>query len=88
MTDPLTTAASWVDEPRYEITGEFDVERGYVFTSCASVENGNPLFWDDQVAAESILTLVISPMNTRNLNRTFFISRTATQPSRGYLSVE
>jgi acyl dehydratase len=52
MTDPLTTAASWIDEPRYEITGEFDVERGYVFTSCASVENGNPLFWDDQVAAE------------------------------------
>ena len=35
---------------RYEQEGEFDVERGYVFTTCASVENGNPLFWDEKVA--------------------------------------
>ena len=34
----------------YEEEGEFPVERGYVWTSCASVENGNPLFWDDDVA--------------------------------------
>ena len=32
--------------------GEFPVERGYVWTSCASVENGNPLFWDHEVADE------------------------------------
>jgi acyl dehydratase len=25
---------------------------GYVYTTCASVENGNPLFWDDQTARE------------------------------------
>ena len=31
---------------------EFDVERGYIWTSCASVENGNPLFWDDAVAQQ------------------------------------
>ena len=37
---------------QYEVTGEFPVERGYIWTSCASVENGNPLFWDDRVAAE------------------------------------
>jgi acyl dehydratase len=37
---------------QYEETGEFPVERGYIWTSCASVENGNPLFWDDAVAAE------------------------------------
>ena len=37
---------------QYEETGEFPVERGYVWTSCASVENGNPLFWDDTVAEE------------------------------------
>jgi acyl dehydratase len=37
---------------QYEETGEFPVERGYVWTSCASVENGNPLFWDDAVAEE------------------------------------
>jgi len=36
---------------QYEVTGEFPVERGYIWTTCASVENGNPLFWDDGVAA-------------------------------------
>jgi len=43
---------AWIDQPRYEEQGEFDVERGYIFTSCASVENGNVLFWDDEVAEE------------------------------------
>ena len=37
---------------QYETTGDFPVERGYIWTSCASVENGNPLFWDDAVAEE------------------------------------
>lgn len=37
---------------QYEETGEFPVERGYIWTSCASVENGNPLYWDDAVAEE------------------------------------
>ena len=37
---------------QYEVTGEFPVERGYIWTSCASVENGNPLFWDDEAAVE------------------------------------
>ena len=37
--------------PQYEVPGEFPVEHGYIWTSCASVENGNPLFWDDEVAA-------------------------------------
>jgi uncharacterized protein len=37
---------------QYEEAGEFPVERGYIWTSCASVENGNPLFWDDDVAVE------------------------------------
>ncbi len=39
-------------EVQYEETGEFPVEQGYVWTSCSSVENGNPLFWDEAVAAE------------------------------------
>jgi acyl dehydratase len=43
---------AWIGEPRYEEEGEFDVERGYIFTTCASVENGNPLFWDDKAAQE------------------------------------
>ena len=37
---------------QYEEPGEFPVERGYFWTSAASVENGNPLFWDDAVADE------------------------------------
>ena len=37
---------------QYEEVGEFPVEQGYVWTSCASVENGNPLYWDDRAAAE------------------------------------
>jgi hypothetical protein len=43
---------AWIGENRYEQQGEFDVERGYVSTSCASVENGNPLFWDEKLALE------------------------------------
>ena len=43
---------SWIGQVRYEEEAEFLVERGYVYTSCAAVENGNPLFWDDKVAEE------------------------------------
>jgi acyl dehydratase len=41
---------AWIGQVRYPEEGEFDVERGYIATSCASVENGNPLYWDDEVA--------------------------------------
>jgi len=41
---------SWVGEKRYEEQGEFPVEMGYVWTTCAAVENGNPLYWDEKVA--------------------------------------
>ena len=43
---------SWIGRKLYEQWGEFDVERGYIFTTCASVQNGNPLFWDEKVAQE------------------------------------
>jgi len=43
-------AMSWIDKKRFAVTGEFDVERGYIWTSCASVQNGNPIYWDDEVA--------------------------------------
>ena len=43
---------AWIGQKRYEQASEFDVERGYVFTTCASVENGNPLFWDEKAAVE------------------------------------
>ena len=36
---------------QYEEVGEFPVEQGDVWTSCATVENGNPLYWDADTAA-------------------------------------
>lgn len=44
--------AALIDAVQYEEVAEFPVERGYIWTACASVQNGNPLFWDDAVAAE------------------------------------
>lgn len=53
MSDDLPAEVqAWIGERRYEQEGEFPVERGYVWTTCASVENGNPIFWDDATAAE------------------------------------
>ncbi len=37
---------------QYRQQGEFDVERGYIWTTLASVENGNPLYWDNELARE------------------------------------
>jgi len=48
----VAAARALVGVAQYEEVGEFPVERGYVWTMCAAVENGNPLFWDDAVAAE------------------------------------
>ena len=39
-----------IDQVQYEEIAEFPVERGYIWSSCSSVENGNPLYWDDAVA--------------------------------------
>ena len=68
MSDPTTSAPDlpeevrgWLGKKRYETEGEFDVERGYVFTSCASVENGNPLFWDEKVAQDLTGGLIAPP---------------------------
>ncbi|MHB8439661.1 MAG: FAS1-like dehydratase domain-containing protein [Acidimicrobiales bacterium] len=46
----MADVGALIDVAQYEERGEFPVERGYIWTSCASVENGNPLFWDDDVA--------------------------------------
>ncbi|OLE25630.1 MAG: hypothetical protein AUG49_10310 [Catenulispora sp. 13_1_20CM_3_70_7] len=53
MTDDLPAdVTALIDQTRYEETADFPVERGYLWTACASVENGNPLYWDDTAAAE------------------------------------
>ena len=36
-----------IGKVQYEEIAEFPVERSYIWTTCASVENGNPLYWDD-----------------------------------------
>ena len=41
-----------IDVPQYHVDGEFPVERGYIWTTCSSVQNANPLFWDDAVAED------------------------------------
>jgi acyl dehydratase len=56
----VAEAMAWIDKPRFEVTGEFDVERGYIWTSVASVQNGNPVYWDDEVA-QQITGGVIAP---------------------------
>jgi acyl dehydratase len=44
--------AGLIGVEQYEEQGEFPVEQGYVWTTCSSVENANPLFWDEAVADE------------------------------------
>ena len=48
----LEEARSWLDRDRHQVVGEFDVEKSYFWTACASVQNGNPLYWDEQLAQE------------------------------------
>jgi uncharacterized protein len=50
VSDALADMRALVGQEQYREVGEFPVERSYVWTSCASVENGNPLYWDDAVA--------------------------------------
>ena len=67
MTDPSITesdlpaaVAALIGQVQYETLGDFPVEQGYIATSCASVENGNPLYWDP-VAAAAITDGPIAP---------------------------
>ena len=60
MSDLPADVAALIDQVQYEIQGEFPVEQGYIATSCSSVENGNPLYWDPEVA-EAITGGPIAP---------------------------
>jgi hypothetical protein len=63
-----------IDVPQYDEVGEFPVERGYIWTACASVENGNPLFWDDAVAEELTGGVIAMPSMISNWFRPHFWS--------------
>jgi len=65
MTLP-SDVAGLIGKVQYEERGEFPVERGYIWTSCSSVENGNPLFWDDTVAS-AVTGGPIAPPTTLSL---------------------
>ncbi len=52
MADIPQSVTDLIGQYQYEEEGGFPVEHGYIWTTCASVENGNPLFWDDAVADE------------------------------------
>ncbi|MGH9186586.1 MAG: FAS1-like dehydratase domain-containing protein [Acidimicrobiales bacterium] len=65
MTLPVDVQ-EWIGEVRFEETATFPVERGYIWTSLASVENGNPLFWDESVA-ETLTGGPIAPPTTLSL---------------------
>jgi acyl dehydratase len=41
---------AWIGQSLIDDEGEFEIEQGYIASSCASVQNGNPLFWDRAVA--------------------------------------
>lgn len=52
MSDLPEIVESWIGVKRHEEEGEIDVELSQVQTGCASVENGNPIFWDETSAKE------------------------------------
>lgn len=52
---------AWIGQRKYEQWGAFEVERGYIFTSCSSVQNRNPIFWDEKVAEEITGGLIAPP---------------------------
>ncbi|MEI2790218.1 MAG: MaoC family dehydratase [Steroidobacteraceae bacterium] len=39
-----------IGKPQYEERSEFPIEIGYVYNTCAATRNGNPLYWDEEVA--------------------------------------
>jgi acyl dehydratase len=65
MTVPAEVEA-WVGKMLYPEQADFPVERGYLWTACSSVENGNPLFWDDDVAG-AVTGGPIAPPTTLSL---------------------
>lgn len=50
-----------IDQLMYEDDTIFPVERGYIWSTCASVQNGNPLFWDEATAMEITGGMIAPP---------------------------
>ena len=41
-----------IGKPHYVEQTQFPIEIGYVYNMCAAVEDGNPLYWDPEVARD------------------------------------
>lgn len=52
---------SLIGKPLYRERSEIDVEPGYIRTSCAAAQNGNPLYWNEEVAAALTDGLIAPP---------------------------
>lgn len=74
MSDVPAEIEALIDVAQYDEVGEFPVERGYIWSTCASVENGNPLFWDDAVAEELTGGVIAPPSMISNWFRPHFWS--------------
>src|SRR5574337_653035 len=59
-TDLPPAVQQLIGVPMYEEKTEFPIETGYVYNTCAAVQNGNPIFWDP-AAAEAITGGPIAP---------------------------
>ena len=59
-TDLPAEVQAMLGKPLYVEQTEFPIEMGYVYNTCAAVQNGNPLFWDAQ-AAKDITNGQIAP---------------------------
>ena len=66
MSDLPPDVEALIGVRQYEETAEFPVERGYIWNTCAAVQNGNPLFWDDAVA-DAVTGGPIAPPTTLSL---------------------
>ncbi len=55
-----------IGEPQYPVTANFPVEVGYSFNTLAATENGNPLYWDEAIAAELTGGMTV-PLSTLSL---------------------
>ncbi len=55
-----------IGEPQYQQTATFPVERSYSYNTLAATENGNPLYWDDEVADDLTGGMTV-PLTTLSL---------------------
>lgn len=61
MSDLPNEITELIGAVQYPKTATFAVERSYGYNTLAATENGNPLYWDDAVAAELTDGMTVPP---------------------------